>query len=258
MDPARRFGRGCDVCQTGAMPAQNSWICTIATLPELGLRAGLMAVVRGRFRHSPSMIGAERGLSRRGPAWVQFLMRGGARSVRLDVPVQGSQWRSRHGHSLSGYRLEVATSSRESPRSRPEEKRMASKTHSRSGELFRMGVAAAVGAAAAYGGRALWKQLPAIMASTAVGRVEKVADKVKGGAVEGASRVVGGARENASRTASSSSGTAKKPASAGASAADRTTTAARRSSSAAGRTSSAARRTSSGGSSAKSRARKPA
>ena len=71
---------------------------------------------------------------------------------------------------------------------------MTSKTHSVSGEMFRMGIAAAAGAAAAYGGRALWKQWPAIMASTAVGQVGKVADKVKDGAVEGASRVSDGAR----------------------------------------------------------------
>jgi hypothetical protein len=50
---------------------------------------------------------------------------------------------------------------------------MASKTHSRSGELFRMGVAAAAGAAAAYGGRALWKNLPAIMGSSAAGQLER-------------------------------------------------------------------------------------
>lgn len=135
---------------------------------------------------------------------------------------------------------------------------MASKTHSRSGEVFRMGIAAATGAAAAYGGRVLWKQLPAIMASSAVGQVKKVADTVKDAAVEGASRVANGAQENASRAAVTSRDTAKKAASAGASAKGRTTSAAGRTSPAARRTSSATRRTSGGGSPAKSRAKKPA
>ena len=105
---------------------------------------------------------------------------------------------------------------------------MTSKTHSTSGELFRMGMAAAAGAAAAYGGRALWKQWPAIMASAAVGQVGKVADKVKDGAVEGASRVSDGARQTATQAASTSRGAAKKTGSGGAAAAGRTAGAARR------------------------------
>src|SRR5215831_15658140 len=111
---------------------------------------------------------------------------------------------------------------------------MTSKTHSVSGELLRMGMAAAAGAAAVYGGRALLKQWPAIMASAAVGQVGKVADKVKDGAVEGASRVSEGARQSATQAASTSGGAAtstargaaKKAGSGGAAAAGRTTGAA--------------------------------
>ena len=128
---------------------------------------------------------------------------------------------------------------------------MVSKEHSVTGELFRMGAAAAAGAAVAYGGRALWKRLPAIMASTAVGQVSQVADKVKDGVAEGASRVADEVRQNTSEAASTARGTTKRAASEGASAARRTSSAGRQ-------TSSAGRRTSSGGSSAKSRARKSA
>lgn len=139
---------------------------------------------------------------------------------------------------------------------------MSSKTHSTSGEMFRMGIAAAAGAAAAYGGRALLKQWPAIMASAAVGQVGKVADKVKDGAVEGVSRVSDGARQTTAQAASSSRSTAKsaakKAGSGGSAAAGRTTGAARRTTGAARGTTAAARRTSNGGSAAKSRARKPA
>ncbi len=129
---------------------------------------------------------------------------------------------------------------------------MASKEHSVRGELFRMGLAATAGAAAGYGGRALWKQLPAIMASMAAGQVGTVAGKVKDSAVEGVSRVAGEAGQNASRAASTSRGTAKQAASKGASSARS------KGPSTARRTSTAARRISNSGSSAKSRARKPA
>ncbi len=135
---------------------------------------------------------------------------------------------------------------------------MTSKSHSVSGELFRMGMAAAVGAAAAYGGRVLWKQWPAIMASAAVGQVGKVADKVKDGAIEGASRVSDGTRQTATQAASTSLSAAKKAGSGGAAAAGRTTSAARRTTGAARGTTTAKRRSSSGGSAAKSRARKSA
>jgi hypothetical protein len=156
------------------------------------------------------------------------------------------------------------TAQAEVSQSRPEEQHMTSKTHSVSGEMFRMGIAAAAGAAAAYGGRALWKQWPAIMASAAVGQVGKVADKVKDGAVEGASRVSDGARQTATEAASTSRSAAKKAGSGGVAAAGRTTSAARRTTGATRGTTTAARRASSGGSAtksrstAKSRARKPA
>lgn len=158
---------------------------------------------------------------------------------------------------------------------------MADKSHSVKGELFRMGVAATAGAAAAYGGRALLKQFPAIMASAAVGQVTKVADKVKDGVIEGASRVTGELGQNASEAVSASSATAKRAASGGASVGRRTASAAktagtgRRTSSAgktssasktsgasktggASKTTSAGRRTRSNGSSGKGRAAKPA
>jgi len=161
-------------------------------------------------------------------------MAGCGQRGRRYPPGHGVAWRVPLAGAASGWSLH--------DRGRREQ-HMASKTHSVSGELLRMGVAAAVGAAAAYGGRALWKQLPALMASTAAGQVGRVADKVKGGAVEGASRVAGEARQNASQAASTPRGT-KRAASSGGSAARRTT--------------SSAHRASSGGSSAEGRTRKPA
>lgn len=146
-------------------------------------------------------------------------------------------------------------------RSRPEEQHMARKNHSASGELFRMGIAAAVGAAAAYGGRALWKQFPAITAGSAIGQVGKVADKVKSSAAEGASRVAGGARsrvaggarQSASKAAATSRGSAKRAPSDGASAARRTSGAAGRTASgAAGRTTSRAASRTTGGAASRS------
>lgn len=126
-----------------------------------------------------------------------------------------------------------------------------SRKHSGSGEVLRMGVAAAAGAAAAYGAPALWKLLPAKMTSAVAGQVGTVADKVKGSAVDGASRVAAQARQNASQAATASTSVAKRAASDSARAARKTTTAARK-------TTGAARKTAKGGSGSKSRARKPA
>lgn len=128
---------------------------------------------------------------------------------------------------------------------------MASKEHSAGGELLRMGMAAAAGAAAVYGGRALMERLPALMASAAAGQVGKVADKVKTGAVEGASLAADKARETAAQTASASGETARKAASGTAGAARRTTSAASRTTAKSG--TGTARRTTKSGSTAKSR-----
>jgi hypothetical protein len=127
---------------------------------------------------------------------------------------------------------------------------MTSKKRSVGGKVFRTGAVAVAGAAAAYGGRELWKRLPGIMAGVAAGQVGKLADKVRAGAAESASQVAEGAKQSASRTASTSRDTAKKATSSGASAARRTATAARKTTT--------ARKSSNGGSAAKSRARKPA
>jgi hypothetical protein len=121
---------------------------------------------------------------------------------------------------------------------------MTSKKQSTGGKVFRIGAIAAAGAAATYGGRALWQKLPAIMASIAPGQVGKTIGKLRAGAVEGASRVAEGARQNASRAASATRDTAEKAASGAASAGSRT--------------SAAARKADNGGPAAKSEAQKPA
>jgi len=140
-----------------------------------------------------------------------------------------------------------------------------SRKHSASGELFRMGVAAAVGAAAAYGIPSLWKLLPAQVISAVTGQVSMVADKVKevkDSAVTGASRVAGQARQTASKATATSSGTAKRAASGSTGAARRTTSTARRTAkSGSGAKSGSNAKSGSGaknGSGAKSRAQKPA
>lgn len=135
-------------------------------------------------------------------------------------------------------------------------KNQSGRNHSAGGEVLRMSVAAAVGAAAAYGFPALWKLIPAQIINAVTGQVTKVADTVKGTAVEGATRVAGQARKTASQAKATSSSTAKRAASGSNSAARRTTSAARRTT----KSGPAAKRTSAAksGSAAKGRTRKSA